>query len=325
MPQRAMPHRKAQTTRVGDGIVAIDTQYMRPLLDASHLITERGRAAFVDTGANSSVPFLLDALRQQDLDPGDVDYLFLTHVHLDHAGGAGSLMRELPNASCVIHPRGAPHMADPAKLVAGTQAVYGAALALEMYGEILPIDEARIVVAEDEQRFEFAGRELQTLHTEGHARHHYCLHDAQSRGVFTGDSFGISYRELDTKNGEFIYPTTTPSHFEPVEAHKAVDRIMGLQPDKLYLTHYSRVDDVGRLAADMHVCIDGFVAIAERHRDDDDRCEAMQASMFDFLSDRLAAHGYPGDRDSIWSVVQHDVKLNSQGLDAWLHWLERKK
>jgi len=325
MPQRALPHRKAQTTRVGDGIVAIDTEYMRPLLDASHLITQQGRAAFVDTGANSSVPFLLDALGQQDLDPGDVDYLFLTHVHLDHAGGAGTLMRELPNAMCVIHPRGAPHMADPTKLIAGTNAVYGEQQAREMYGEILPIDAARIVVAEDEQRFEFAGRELQALHTEGHARHHYCLYDAQSRGVFTGDSFGISYRELDTKNGEFIYPTTTPPHFEPVEAHKAVDRIMGLQPEKLYLTHYSRVDDVERLATDMHECIDGFVAIAERHRDDDDRCEAMQASMFDFLVDRLAAHGYPGDRDAIWSVVLHDVKLNSQGLDSWLHWLERNK
>jgi len=320
-----VPQQVAQTTRVGDGIVAIDTQYMRPLLDASHLVTQDGRGAFVDTGANSSVPFLLDALRQQDLDPGDVDFLFLTHVHLDHAGGAGSLMRELPNASCVIHPRGAPHMADPVRLVAGTQAVYGADQAFEMYGEVLPIDEARIVVAEDEQRFEFAGRELQTLHTEGHALHHYCLYDAQSRGVFTGDSFGISYRELDTKNGEFIYPTTTPSHFEPVEAHKAVDRIMSLQPDRLYLTHYSRVDDVERLAADMHECIDGFVAIAERHRDDDDRCEAMQASMFDFLSDRLIAHGYQGDRDAKWSVVQHDVKLNSQGLDAWLQWLERNK
>lgn len=320
-----MPQQVAQTTQVGDGIVAIDTQYMRPLLDASHLILANGRAAFVDTGTNFSVPLLLDALRQQDLQPSDVDYLFLTHVHLDHAGGAGSLMRELPDATCVIHPRGAPHMADPEKLVAGTQAVYGAERALEMYGEILPIDAARIAVAEDEQRFEFGGRELQTLHTEGHARHHYCLNDPQSKGVFTGDSFGISYRELDTKNGEFIYPTTTPSHFEPIEAHKAVDRIMSLRPEKLYLTHYSRVDDVGRLAADMHECIDGFVAIAERHRDAGNRCEAIQASMFDYLADRLAAHGYTGDRDAMWSVMQFDMQLNSQGLDSWLSWLERKK
>lgn len=325
MPQRATPHREAQTTQVGDGIVAIDTQYMRPLLDASHLVLADSRAAFVDTGTNFSVPLLLDALRQQGRDPGDVDYLFLTHVHLDHAGGGGTLMRELPNATCVLHPRGAPHMADPAKLVAGTNAVYGEQQAREMYGEIVPIDTDRIVVAKDEQWFEFGGRRVQTLHTEGHARHHYCLYDPQSRGVFTGDSFGISYRELDTKNGEFIYPTTTPPHFEPTAAHEAVDRILGLQPEKLYLTHYSRVDDVERLAADMHECIDGFVEIAERHRDADNRCEAIQADMFEFLCGRLAKHGYQGDRDTIWSVVQFDIDLNSQGLDAWLSWLERNK
>jgi glyoxylase-like metal-dependent hydrolase (beta-lactamase superfamily II) len=289
-----MPQQVAQTTQVGDGIVAIDTQYMRPLLDASHLILADGRAAFVDTGTNFSVPLLLDALREQGREPGDVDYLFLTHVHLDHAGGGGTLMQALPNATCVLHPRGAPHMADPAKLIAGTNAGFG-------------------------------DRNVQVLHTEGHARHHYCLNDPQSRGVFTGDSFGISYRELDTKNGEFIYPTTTPPHFDPAEAHKAIDRIMELRPERLYLTHYSRVDDLERLADDMHDCIDGFVAIAERHREAKDRCDAIQADMFDFLANRLATHGYAGDRDAMWSVMQFDVKLNSQGLDTWLSWLERQQ
>jgi glyoxylase-like metal-dependent hydrolase (beta-lactamase superfamily II) len=298
---------------------------MRPLLDASHLILADGRAAFVDTGTNYSVPLLLDALRQHEHDPGDVDYLFLTHVHLDHAGGGGTLMQALPGAICVLHPRGAPHMADPEKLIAGTNAVYGEQQAREMYGEIVPIDANRIVVAEDEQWFEFGGRKVQALHTEGHARHHYCLYDPQSNGVFTGDSFGISYRELDTKHGEFIYPTTTPPHFEPTEAHKAVDRIMGLQPEKLFLTHYSRVDDLERLATDMHECIDGFVAIAERRRAEEKRCDAIQADMFEFLAGRLVAHGFEGDRDAMWSVMQFDINLNSQGLDAWLSWLERQK
>ena len=104
-----MPSEIARTTQLDHGIAAIDTDYVRPLLDASHLIVENGRAAYVDTGANSSVPFLLNALEQQNLDIGDVDYVFLTHVHLDHAGGAGQLMLELPNATAVLHPRGARH------------------------------------------------------------------------------------------------------------------------------------------------------------------------------------------------------------------------
>ncbi len=216
-------------------------------------------------------------------------------------------------------------MADPARLVAGTNAVYGEAQARAMYGEIVPIDADRIVTAEDEDTFAFGGREMRALHTKGHALHHYCLHDPTSNGVFTGDSFGISYREFDTDRGEFIYPTTTPPHFDPTEAHRAVDRIMGLEPTRLYLTHYSRVDDIERLGADMHECIDGFVAIAERHRDDADRCEAMQASMADFLAGRIAAHGYEGDDRTLQSLIHWDVVLNSQGLDAWLSWQERNQ
>ena len=318
-----MPQQVARTTDVGDGIVAVDTLYLRPSADASHLVIADSRAAFVDTGTNYSVPYLLDALRQYDLDRGDVDYVFLTHVHLDHAGGAGTLMRELPNARCVIHPRGAPHMADPTKLITGTQGVYGKEKAFELYGDIVPISAQRIVVAGDEDSFIFGGREVRALHTEGHARHHYCLHDPHSRGVFTGDSFGISYRDLDTDKGEFIFPTTTPPHFEPTEAHKAVDRIMAQEPMKLYLTHYSRVNDVERLANDMHECLDGFVAIAQRHQDGDDRREAMERDLFDFLYQRLAAHGYDQGRDSAQAFLKHDMVLNSQGLDAWLSWLER--
>ena len=318
-----MPQQVARTTDVGDGIVAVDTLYLRPSADASHLVIADGRGAFVDTGTNYSVPYLLDALRQYDLDRGDVDYVFLTHVHLDHAGGAGTLMQALPNALCVIHPRGAPHMADPAKLIAGTQGVYGKEKAFELYGDIVPIPAERIVVAGDEDTYGFGGREVRALHTEGHARHHYCLHDPHSRGVFTGDSFGISYRELDTGKGEFIFPTTTPPHFEPTEAHRAVDRIMAQQPAKLYLTHYSRVDDVERLANDMHECLDGFVAIAQNHKDREDRREAIERDLFDFLYQRLAAHGYDQGREAAQAFLKHDMVLNSQGLDAWLSWLER--
>jgi glyoxylase-like metal-dependent hydrolase (beta-lactamase superfamily II) len=202
------------------------------------------------------VPLLLDALRQQDLDVGDVDFVFLTHVHLDHAGGAGELMLQLPNASCVIHPYGAPHMIDPGKLVAGTEAVYGKEQTAETYGTIVPIDEKRVLVPDDGQWLELNGRALQTIYTEGHARHHYVLNDPQSKSVFTGDSFGVSYRELDSDNGEIVFPTSTPVQFNPVEAHKSVDRIMACEPEHVFLTHYSKVGNLDRLAAEMHEGID---------------------------------------------------------------------
>ena len=313
-----MPGLHAETTTLGHGIVAIDTQYVRPIQDASHLINEHGRAAFVDTGVNSSVPLLLDALGQQDLDVGDVDYVFLTHVHLDHAGGAGLLMQKLPNAQCVVHPYGARHMVDPTKLIAGSEAVYGKRRFREVYGTIIPIEEKRILVPDDEQWFDFNGRALQTINTEGHARHHYVLNDPASQGVFTGDSFGVSYRELDTVNGEIVFPTSTPVQFDPVEAHKAVDRIMACDPEQLYLTHYSRVRNLERLAGQMHDGIDAYVAIAQTHAANEERVTALQNSLFEYYRERLDEHGFTGDEEAVRSVLEIDIELNAQGLDVWL-------
>ncbi len=320
-----MPRGNAQITALNDGIFAVDTEYVRPMQDASHLIVEDGRAAFVDTGTNDSVPLLLDALCARDLEPSAVDYVFLTHVHLDHAGGAGLLMQRLPNARCVIHPRGAPHMIDPEKLIRGTEGVYGVERTREMYGEIQPIDERRVLLAKDEGWIDFNGRPLQTLFTEGHARHHYCLNDPGSRGVFTGDNFGVSYRELDTINGEFIYPTSTPASFDPAEAHKSVDRILACDPEQVYLTHYSRVRDLDRLAADMHAGIDAYVQMALDCRQADNRGEALEVAMFDYLSGRLLEHGYKGGPDAIRSVIEIDVILNAAGLVSWLDRLDRQQ
>jgi len=315
----------AGITHLNDGILAIDTEFARPLLDASHLIIEGGRAAFVDTGVNDSVPLLLDALGQQELDVGDVDYVFLTHIHLDHAGGAGKLMGALPNARCVIHPRGAPHMVEPSKLIAGVEAVYGIEETRQVYGVLEPIAADRIVVADDEMWFELNGRAMQTIYTEGHARHHYVLNDPSSRGVFTGDSFGISYRELDTVAGEFIYPSATPIDFDPDAAHIAYDRILACEPDFVYLTHYSRVADLERLAADLHGDIEAYRKIALDCATARNRQAALEESMFDYLAGRLTAHGYRGGNDAMKSMLGIDVDLNAKGLGVWLDRRQKRR
>jgi glyoxylase-like metal-dependent hydrolase (beta-lactamase superfamily II) len=319
-----LPAPRAQTTRLNDGITAIDTEYARPQQDASHLIVEDGRAAFVDTGSNDSVPLLLDALQQQDLDVADVDYVFLTHIHLDHAGGAGLLMQELPNALCIVHPRGIAHMINPTRLVAGTEAVYGVEQTRRMYGDIQPIDESRCAAPDDEQWFDLNGRLMQALYTEGHALHHYCLNDPASRGVFTGDSFGVSYRELDMAAGALIFPTSTPTHFDPEAAHLSVDRIMGCSPEQLYLTHYSRVRDLDRLAADMHAGIDAYVEMALANKDVDDPQMVIQSAMSDYLKGSARAHGFKGDDDTLQTILEIDIELNAKGLVSWLQRLKKQ-
>lgn len=313
-----MPKPRAAITQLDHGITAVDTDYIRPILTASHLIIESGRAAFVDVGTNLSVPLLLDALKQKNLDVSDVDYLFLTHVHLDHAGGAGELLTYLPNAKAVVHPRGATHLCDPERLVRGTVAVYGQQRFDEMYGGVTPISEDRLIVVDDLQELDLAGRVLQCFYTEGHARHHYCLWDAASGGAFTGDSFGVSYRELDTAKGAFIFPTTTPIDFDPPEAHRSIDRIMAYEPKQLFLTHYSRVTDLDRLADDMHHGIEFFAWLATGHADDRHRTEAIRHGMYDYFLLRLQTHGFQGGPDRVHDILDFDINLNTMGLEVWL-------
>ncbi len=307
---------------VGAGIYSIDTMYLRPGLAASHLLVDEGVAAFVDTGTNSSVPDLLGGLDATGLGPADVRFVFLTHIHLDHAGGAGRLMQSLPDALCIVHPRGSRHMIDPARLMAGTRAVYGDKLTAELYGEIEPIDSERVVAPDDGETFTLGSRRLNILYTEGHARHHYCLHDEKTASVFTGDSFGISYRALDTAKGPFVFPTTTPIHFDPEAAHAAMERIRDRDPERLFLTHYSRVDDIERLAGDMHESLDGFTRIALGCRETADPEAAMRAELFDYLALRIEAHGFAGDRNAIGAIIDADVALNAQGLAVWLAGLD---
>ena len=300
------------------GISAIDTGFMRPRFDASHLIVENGRAAFVDTGTNHSVPRLLAALRDKRIAVDAVDYVILTHVHLDHAGGAGALMRELSNARAVIHPRGVRHMVDPSALIAGATAVYGADEMRRNYGELVPIPAERIDTANDGHVIDLAGRELLCLDTPGHARHHISIHDARSRAFFPGDTFGLSYRELDSAKGAFVLPTTTPVQFEPEALKASIERMLAYSPQQMFLTHYSRVTDVERLARDMFEQIDAMVAIARAHASDPGRHARIAAELADLYLARVAAHGCMLGTERVRELLALDIELNTQGLEVWL-------
>lgn len=296
------------------GIHAIDTDYVRPGLDASHLIVDGNRAAFVDTGVAGSVPALLAALDTLGVPRANVEWILLTHVHLDHAGGAGVLAQRLPNARVLVHPRGLRHMADPAKLIAGSMAVYGEAQFRALYGEIVPIDAARLVAAEDGQKLAFGARTLELLHTPGHAAHHYCIHDSAAQAIFSGDTFGLSYRELDTVRGAFIFPTTTPVQFDPAALHASIDRLMSFAPRAIFLTHYSRVGDTPRLAADLHGDIDAFVAFARTLEG-----APLRSALFGHLEARARRHGVTLTGDALHALLDLDVDLNAQGLEHWRH------
>lgn len=300
------------------GISAIDTGFCRPRFDASHLIVEAGRAAFVDTGTNASVPALLDALAAKGLTPADVDWVILTHVHLDHAGGAGALLERLPGARLAVHPRGARHMIDPARLVAGAAAVYGEDEVRRTYGDLVPVPPERVVEAGDGHQVDLAGRALLCLDTPGHAYHHLCVWDARSRAFFTGDTFGLSYREFDSPRGALIVPTTTPVQFDPEALKASIRRLLAYRPAAMYLTHYSRVEDVERLGRDLIEQIDAMVAIAGAHAEAVDRHARIVDDLAALYLPRAVAHGSPLEQARMRELLAMDLELNAQGLEVWL-------
>ncbi len=308
----------SKMTGFAAGITAIDADYVRPRLAASHLVVDGGRAAFVDTGTSLSVPNLLAALAAKDVDPADVDWVLATHVHLDHAGGAGALMRALPNARCAVHPRGARHLAEPSRLIAGSIAVYGEQRYRELYGDIVPVPASRMLVPEDGTRIRLGAREFELIHTPGHALHHYCVVDRSHELIFSGDTFGISYRDFDVDGREFIMPTTTPVHFDPEALCRSVDRLMSCGPKAIYLTHYSEVRDLGRLAREMKERVRAFADLGRRCADAPDRSGKLRKGMYAMLAGWLDEHGFPRDEAQRHYLLDDDVELNSQGIEVWL-------
>ena len=308
-----------------NGIYAVDSDYVRPILDAIHLIEDDGEVAIVDCAHNDSWPQVADALAKIGRKPEDVRWLMLTHVHLDHAGGAGLFMSKLPNAKLVVHERGARHMIDPSKLYAGVEVVYGKETAKRLYGDLLPIDEARVVIGKHGDQITLGQRTLEILDTPGHARHHISIVDHEAKGIFSGDTFGLSYRELDVDGKAFIFPTTTPVNFEPDAMHASIELMRSFKPAGIYLTHYSRVTEIDKLADDLHRHIDALVDITNKAAGEGDaRKQTIEAAMTAYLLKEARAHGCVLPDDEIKAIFATDLDLNAQGLAYWKQQEEKK-
>ena len=206
-----------------------------------------------------------------------VDYVIVTHVHLDHAGGAGEMMRLLPQATLVVHPRGARHMIDPAKLWAGAARSTARRRCAATTAGSCPWTRRASSRPRRASRSSSGGRPLVFLDTPGHARHHFCVWDEASRSMFTGDTFGLAYRELASARGAFVMPTTTPVQFEPEALVASIDRLVGYAPPAMLLTHYSRVTEIERLAGDLRRQIGELAALGRAADGKPDRAARLRA------------------------------------------------
>jgi len=224
---------KMHLTKVEEHIYLIDVETAGIKNFIASYILKGKHVALVETGPTSSVPNLLSGLKELNVKKEDVVYVAVSHIHLDHAGGVGSLLKYLPKAKVIVHRRGAPHLANPEKLWQQSRDALGSIT--EMYGEPEPVPEERIVAVSDDMTFDIGnGVKLVVAETLGHASHHLSYYEPLSEGIFPGDAAGIYLNEFDV-----IVPTT-PSPFRLNMALASLDKLIRLKPKALYYTHFGK-------------------------------------------------------------------------------------
>ena len=303
-------------SNIADGISVIDSGYFSKDFAAIYILRQGNEVAIIETGNKYSATNVQKALEMDGLSFSDVSYIIPTHVHLDHAGGAGELMNRCQNAQLIVHPRGARHMIDPSKLIAGAIAVYGEANYKKLYGEIMPIDSSRVIEADDNFILDFEGRELKFIDTPGHARHHFCIWDEMTGSMFTGDTFGVSYREFDKGDEVYIFPSTSPVQFDPEALIKSIEKLITYRPKRVCLTHFSAIDPTNKVVDQLIDGIHFVSSLAKEYASHREAEEIIQDEMMSYFLKGVKKIGND-DLEFCRDRLKLDVEINTQGLIYW--------
>jgi len=297
-----------------ESLRTIDCHYEGPRRCAAYLLVEENAAAFIDNNTVHAVPHLLAELQSADRTPEQVEYLIVTHVHLDHAGGTAALLAHCPNATVIVHERAARHLIDPSRLIAGATAVYGEERFNELYGQIDPIDEARIRIVADDETLQFGTRELKFLYTLGHAKHHFSVYDARTNSVIAGDAFGIAYPDLQNGTRPFIFCGSSPTDFNASDARQSVQRILDTNADQVYIGHYGIVSDPNGAAKDLLHSIERMEAIQIEASNTD-----IPEADLETYCERRVTEELCAQYKATGATLTDQDEQNLQ-LDIWLNW-----
>ncbi|MGJ4786726.1 MBL fold metallo-hydrolase [Leptospira koniambonensis] len=300
-----------------DKIRTIDCGYVEAGLACAYLIVDGDRAVFVENNTNYAVPILLEALKEEGLTPESVDYIIITHVHLDHAGGTGKLISLCPNAAVLAHPKAAPHVIDPTRLIKSSIQVYGEENYFKLYGEILPVPSERVRTMGDGEELAWQKRTFKFLHTRGHANHHFCIYDSLTNGIFTGDTFGIGYTLFRKGKDSLLFPSTTPTDFDPEEAILSVDKIIATGADKAYLTHFGVWEDIRSGASQMkeglNVMRNVMISAEKTGLEGETLVAFCEARVRSYLEDQIHIRHLPfGEKEE--RFIGFDSQINAQGI-----------
>ena len=299
-------------TRIGPGVLEIDT-----LLGGWDRITagylmEGPAPVLVETGSQSSVPTLLAALADLGVGADDLAAVVVTHIHLDHAGGVGDVARAFPNATVYVHERGARHLADPARLVASAEQVYGPLLD-SLYGRLDPTPAERIKVLADGEEIRVSPtRTLTSVDSPGHAKHHLAVHDSESGILFAGDAVGVRLPDAGV-----LRPSTPPADFDLDQALNSLRRFADRSPAGIALAHYGLVPNHETVLEEAADTLQQWAHVAEQAwREGRDIAEALESA---FASDFEGVD--PTQRAKLETL--NGVHSNAAGLRRWLETREQ--
>ncbi len=292
----------------------VDTDYVAPQLAACFVRDQDGEVAVIETGTAHSVPQVMQALANTKQPPEAVRYVIVTHAHLDHAGGASALLAQFRQATLLAHPRAAKHLIDPSRLLASAKAVYGEENFRALYGEIEAIDSRRVNALEDGARVPFGTSSFRFLHTRGHANHHFVVIDETIDSVYTGDTFGLVYPQLQT-SGRFALLSTSPTDFDAAEARKSIALVAALPMQRVCLTHFGNYTDIDTIAGQLQHWVDFSEALLDECKSDDEAVlESQLAARLGAEIERRAVAIGLRFNTAQQTLTQFDAKLNAQGL-----------
>lgn len=292
-----------------------------PERTGTYVITEE-ELTIVETGPSPSVKHVKAGLEKLGFSLDQVKYIIVTHIHLDHAGGAGLLIKECPSATVVVHPRGARHLAEPKKLAAGARAVYGESFS-ELFDPIIPVPEDRLLVKGEGDRLQISSTcTLEFLDTPGHAKHHFSIYDPISNGMFTGDTVGIRYEQLIRDGASLFLPSTSPNQFDPDAMQTAIGRMLNMNLERIYYGHFGMTENPDKALQQVSEWLDVFMEEAER--------VVAEGKGYDELSQRLLGRVRQHLREldieddhEVYILINLDMQVSALGIIDYFRTLKQ--
>lgn len=312
-----------RTQKIAPNFFCIDTHDLNRKERTSAYLLIDEKIALIETSASPSVPYIIEVLNELQIALEDIDYVIVTHIHLDHAGGVGLFLQSCPNAKLVVHPRGVAHMVDPSRLIASAKSVYGNEFE-RLFDPILPVAPERIMEARHEDILSLGHHQLTFYHTEGHAKHHISMHYSATNGLFVGDTTGVCYPEMAEEAIDLIIPSTSPNQYDPETMEQSIQLYETLNVRALYFGHYGAYSNPAEAYRQVRYWTPLFLAEGEKALAASDILSeqvklldaGLQALLHQYLQNNGIAENHP-----VYQTIPFDTAVSAMGI---LDYLQKK-